>query len=358
MGKLKAFEINIQGGDHQMYYSGTRVEGNVTIQLSQSKMINQIRIVLSGQASTKLSPSGPNVDLVSRLLPVSDCEYIFSDMIIQLVHAGDLHTEIPAGQHQYPFMFHLPSNIPSSFESIHGNIRYTLTATLSRPNKSIDHCRIKRIKVHDLIDSSTPELIEHCSASTEGFASYLFPNSCFVQLSATIERGGYCPGDSFTITVNHTHRIISSISALLRQRIRYNAGSRNCKSISNIISRIDNSSFRAESGSSIKTANMFIPFTVTPSINNCHILDVSYELFILQNFKVPGFQNKSLSIPLVIGNAQHSQMQPALSNVDNLASNNDTLLESVTINHTISETPPPPYSEILTDSYPSIYSPS
>ena len=358
MGKLKAFEINIQGGDHQLHYSGTRVEGNVTIQLSQPKMIKQIRIVLSGQASTKWLPSGPNVDLVSRLLPVSDCEYIFSDMVIRLVHAGDLHTEIPAGQHQYPFMFHLPFNIPSSFESIHGNIRYTLTATLSRPNKSIDHCRIKRIKVSDLIDFNTPQLIGRCSVATEGFSSCLFPNSCFVQLSATIERGGYCPGDSFAITVNHTHRIISSISALLRQRISYNAGSRNCKSVSNIISRIDNSSFRAERGSSIKTANMFIPFSVMPSINNCRILDVSYELFILQNFKIPGFQNKSLSIPLVIGNAQHSLMQPAVNNVDNMASNNDTLLESFTINDAIPETPPPPYSEILTASYPSIYSPS
>ena len=125
MGKLKAFDINIQRGGE--YYTGQLVEGNVKIELSQPKMIKQLKTVFSGQASAKCSP----LSRVTR-------ELLFDDMMIRLVHTGDCSTEIPAGRHRYPFTFQLPPNIPSSFESAHGSVHYTLTATLSRPNKSVD----------------------------------------------------------------------------------------------------------------------------------------------------------------------------------------------------------------------------
>ncbi len=41
--------------------------------------------------------------------------------------------ELAAGKHEYPFSFTLPSAIPSSYEGIHGNIRYTMKAIIKRP---------------------------------------------------------------------------------------------------------------------------------------------------------------------------------------------------------------------------------
>ena len=42
---------------------------------------------------------------------------------------------MPIGEHIYPFTFALPPNIPSSFESDLGHVRYTVKAIIDRPWK-------------------------------------------------------------------------------------------------------------------------------------------------------------------------------------------------------------------------------
>lgn len=43
--------------------------------------------------------------------------------------------EIQGGEHKFPFQCILPVNLPSSFESDFGHVRYTVKATLDRPWK-------------------------------------------------------------------------------------------------------------------------------------------------------------------------------------------------------------------------------
>ncbi len=44
----------------------------------------------------------------------------------------------PQGQHEYPFTFHLPQNLPTSFEGQYGYVRYSAKANIDRPWK-FDH---------------------------------------------------------------------------------------------------------------------------------------------------------------------------------------------------------------------------
>ena len=46
------------------------------------------------------------------------------------VNSGE--TELPAGSHSYPFTCALPPQLPSSFESELGYVRYTIKVTLDR----------------------------------------------------------------------------------------------------------------------------------------------------------------------------------------------------------------------------------
>ena len=48
-------------------------------------------------------------------------------------------TELSVGDHEFPFSFDLPANIPSSFEGKHGHVRYKVTAVIDDPNKRTEH---------------------------------------------------------------------------------------------------------------------------------------------------------------------------------------------------------------------------
>ena len=47
-------------------------------------------------------------------------------------------TELSIGNHEFPFSFELPANIPSSFEGKHGHVRYKVTATIDDPKKKTE----------------------------------------------------------------------------------------------------------------------------------------------------------------------------------------------------------------------------
>ena len=55
------------------------------------------------------------------------------------------------GRHRYPFTFTLPQNIPSSFEGLHGKVRYYLQAVIDKPWKMDDICT-KAVTVLDIVD--------------------------------------------------------------------------------------------------------------------------------------------------------------------------------------------------------------
>lgn len=61
--------------------------------------------------------------------------YIFTllSFIYVLSLGGEI--EIQSGEHKFPFTCTLPMNLPSSFESDYGHVRYTVKATLDRPWK-------------------------------------------------------------------------------------------------------------------------------------------------------------------------------------------------------------------------------
>ncbi|VDP32881.1 unnamed protein product [Soboliphyme baturini] len=90
MGKVKRFEVLFDNGVGA-FYAGTQVSGKVLLELSDS-------IKVYGETS-----------ITSRSEVVS------------------------SGIHEFQFSFSIPQNIPSSFESDLGHVRYWCRASLHRP---------------------------------------------------------------------------------------------------------------------------------------------------------------------------------------------------------------------------------
>jgi len=65
--------------------------------------------------------------------------------------------KLAAGHHVYPFTFTLPPNLPSSFESHIGNVRYQLKAKIDRPWKCDDQVK-KMFTVISILDLNNEQM--------------------------------------------------------------------------------------------------------------------------------------------------------------------------------------------------------
>ena len=77
----------------------------------------------------------------------------------------DVGIYVPAGSHEFPFEFTLPTSLPASFDGQWGQVRYVVKAILSRPWK-YDIEREKNFEVKGYSDlNEEPEL----AVSSKGF---------------------------------------------------------------------------------------------------------------------------------------------------------------------------------------------
>lgn len=304
MGKPTLFVINLSD-NNLVYLAGSSVEGTVLLEISEPKKTQGISIVFSGKAYvhwTEEHSSGTGEDRRTYTVHYSDNQDIFNDVYIQLWGNGRDSQEIAAGRYEFPFKFQLPSDLvlPTSFESYYGYIRYSLTARMQRSWK-FDHVSTRAITVNEIVDINTSQLTMPLSSSGEKTLCCLCCTSGPISLSVTLDRGGYCPGESIaisTVAENHSNRRITAVRATLKQTVIYYARGHS-RHQSNVIQRIESPGI--EPGASSNWSNELLPIpAIVPSINSCRILNLSYVLTVTVD--IPRAIDLHVSIPVTIGN--------------------------------------------------------
>ena len=304
MGKPKLFVINLSG-NNSAYFAGSNVEGSVLLEISKPKKTQGIRIVLSGEAYvywTEQRTVTYGNTTTSQTVYFTDTQIIFNSMFIQLWGNGKDSQELAAGRHEFPFKFQLPSNLvlPTSFESHTGYIRYSLLARISRSWK-FDHTIEIAITVNEVIDINTPQLTTPLSRSNEKTLCCLCCASGPITLSVTIDRGGYCLGESIAISTeaeNHSNRRITGVRATLKKIVVYYAN--NHSRVDNItVQRIEGPGI--EPGATSKWNNELLPIPATSlSISSCRIINLSYVLTV--TLVISHALDLHVTIPVTIGN--------------------------------------------------------
>lgn len=85
---------------------------------------------------------------------------IFSRFDLILHVKGRESFELAAGQHQIPFSFALPAQIPSSFEGTYGHVRYRIKAFLKGTFMKSDYKLKILLPVNTIVDLNMPTYFE------------------------------------------------------------------------------------------------------------------------------------------------------------------------------------------------------
>ena len=307
MGKPKRFVINLSE-DNLVYFAGSTVEGNVLLELSEPKRAQDISISFSGKAYvywTKSYTTGSGDNRHTETIVYSDTQTFFSAMHRHLWGNENESQELAVGTHEFPFKFQLPSNtsyttLPTSFESHTGYIRYSLVAEIKQSWK-IEHTTTRAINVNDVVNINTPQLTTPLSGSCDKTLCCFCCVTGPVSLTAKIDRGGYCPGESISITTeaeNRSNIKMNCIRATLKQKVVFKAGF-NTQEKSKIIQRIEGHGIRRHATLNWNNELLPIPATI-PSITNCRCIKLSYILTV--TIGIPGATDLHVNIPVTIGN--------------------------------------------------------
>ena len=84
--------------------------------------------------------------------------FLAIDLILHVKGRGSF--ELAAGQHQIPFSFALPAQIPSSFEGTYGHVRYRIKAFLKGTYMKSDYKREILFPVNTIVDLNMPTYFE------------------------------------------------------------------------------------------------------------------------------------------------------------------------------------------------------
>ena len=304
MAKPKLFIITLSE-ENLVYFSGSNVEGSVVLELSEPKSAQSISIALSGQGyiywtETYTTGSGENRQTHTRV--ITDTQYFFNDRSKRLWGSDNETQELAAGRHEFPFKLTLPwdSTLPTTFESPIGHIRYSLLATM-RQSWQVEQTTTRAINVNEVIDINIPSLTAPLSGSNDKTVCCLCCTSGPVSLTAKIDRGGYCAGESIAISVEaQNHSIIKTnrIRATLKQKVVYKSFS-DTKTENKIIHRIEGPGIGRHGISKWTDELLTIPPTI-PSITTCRCIKLSYTLTITVG--IPGVRDLHVDIPIKIGN--------------------------------------------------------
>ena len=347
MGRPTLFTIELNN-NNVVYFPGSGIEGKVVLELPESKKVQGVTIVLTAKAFVYYKENrstGVGEDKVSYTVHFSDRQDIFTDVFVQLWGDGRNSQQIAAGKHEFPFRFQLPSDLvlPTSFEGQHGYIRYALTSRLARPWK-FDHVATRAITINELVDINLPKMLTPLSSSNEKTLCCGCCASGPISLSVTIDRAGYCPGESIAISTeaeNHSNRKIRAVRATLKQMVSYygkferesdvrhhhrvhhhghghghhhhghhhhhphhhhhhhHGHSSEGLHISKIVQRIEGPGIEA-GGTSIWNNELLPIPAIVPTINSCRMINLSYALTV--TLDISNALDLHVTIPITIGN--------------------------------------------------------
>ncbi len=141
MVKLSQFLIEFDSNPAAVYFAGQQITGNVQVALNEGMKMRGIKIRFEGKARTHWTEHhshGTGQNRHSETVHYHGEEVYVDTGDVGIWGFGGGDQVLAAGSYRFPFQFFLPPNCPTSFEGVHGSIRYTVKSVIDKPWK-FDH---------------------------------------------------------------------------------------------------------------------------------------------------------------------------------------------------------------------------
>lgn len=282
---LKDFRI-IYDNHWNTYYPGQTVSGNIIVVLDSTKKIRGISVKVKGVANTCWTTDKQDMDERGQYRDgtqtVSAHEEYFETKYYLVGSASGGEIEIQSGEHKFPFQCVLPTNLPSSFESDFGHVRYTVKATLDRPWKFDQEVKSPFTVVSPLDlnqESRASEKIEEEMSKT---FCCLCCGTPPLTVNYSLPVRGYVPGQSMPIKVNvenHSGVTVETVKLILCKMVTFRATTptTDTKTEEIVIAEVGKGPIEG-GGIADYEQKLDIPPLPPSNLTNCGIIDLEYNL--------------------------------------------------------------------------------
>ncbi|GJQ68172.1 hypothetical protein Trydic_g10736 [Trypoxylus dichotomus] len=304
---LKECEI-LFDNPYNTYYVGQTVNGEVKITLDSPKKLRGILLKFKGEATVQwvIEESKTNNEgkTENERIELTGEEEYFRIQYYCYGGKDNEATELPAGNHIFPFTCVLPPTLPSSFEGQYGHIRYTVKVVLDRPWKFDQETKAAFTVLSPFDLNTNTSLKEPVKITLEKYFCCCWCKSGPLTCVVSIPKSGYVPGEIIPIIAevdNISNVEILSVNFQFQKVVSYYSQfpRRETKKDVIVLQRIQVGPVAAHDS---KTWNQPLQLPPLPPSNliNCSLIDLDYELLIEVN--VSGFHsNLTSKMPITIG---------------------------------------------------------
>ncbi|XP_055375346.1 arrestin domain-containing protein 2-like [Condylostylus longicornis] len=318
--------ITFDNSPEGTFYSGSIITGKVEIILDKKTSVRGIAIKFFGRAST-LWIEGTGNDATERS---GQIDYLSSTTYLIGSDSGSTIV-IEPGIHTYNFSCALPSQLPSSFEGTHGNIRYSVQIIFDRPWKfdKTYTVGITILKMVDLNNNDSPSIRMPCEYQT---SEKFWCGPCItnpLDIKLKIPQLGYVPGQAIIVNAdiqNNTKLNIDHVQMSLIKTIKYYSDDSSNATKKETLTIVEIKTDEVKP----KISKIFQEFVRIPAIpptctNLCKIIHITYDLHI--KVKIHGFHTSPIiKFPITIGNIPLADVitQQPLSTISRSINQNNT----------------------------------
>ncbi|XP_052387004.1 arrestin domain-containing protein 4 isoform X3 [Carassius gibelio] len=267
--EVKSLDVILENEQRDGYCSGEVVSGHISLKLSETTTVKTIKILLKGNTQVSW------VHKRSRFSEERKC-LLLSKTLVATTDTRDLIFD--SGTYEIPFDLQLPqSSLVSSFSGKNGCVYYMMQAVLKRPFHE-SQCVNRELRIVCHIDVSVPTLISPVSQTCKKMIGCWIFTSGPISLTASIERQGYCNGESIPIYALIENRSCCLVvpKAVIYQIQTYTAKGKT-KSIKQLVASARGNPVASDTTSRWNGNPLKIP-PVSPSILNSDILRLEYLL--------------------------------------------------------------------------------